>query len=74
MSFFGPHEGIDQEVVAVALDEALVAILDQEGQFRVAPVQAELLPDFHQVLELHSLYVIYWHVKDLIGIESLLSF
>ena len=45
MSFFGPYEGIDQEIVAVALDEALVTILDQEGQFRVAPVQAELLAD-----------------------------
>ena len=74
MSFFGPYEGIDQEIVAVALDEAFVTILDQEGQFRVAPVQAELLADLQQVLELHPLYVVYRHVKDLIGIESLLSF
>ena len=74
MSFFGPYEGIDQEIVAVALDEAFVTILDQEGQFRVAPVQAELLAYSQQVLELHPLYVVYRHVKDLIGIESLLSF
>ena len=74
MSFFGPYEGIDQEIVAVALDEALVTILDQEGQFRVAPVQAELLADLQQILELHPLYVIYRHVKNLMGIEPLLSF
>ena len=74
MSFLGPYEGIDQELVAVALDEALVAIFDQEGQFRVTPVQAKLLADLQQVLKLHPLYVVYRHFKDLIGMEPILSF
>ena len=65
MPLFRPYERIDEKLVAVALNEAFIAILDQEGQLRLASVQAELITDLQQVLELHSIDVVYWHVKDL---------
>ena len=37
-------------------------------------MQAKLTADLQQLLELHPLYVVNRHVKDLIRIESLLSF
>ena len=65
MPLFRPYERIDEELVAVALNEAFIAILDQEGQLRLTSVQAELITDLQQVFELHSIDVVYWHVKDL---------
>lgn len=73
MAILGEDERVDQDLLAVALDEALIAVLDQKGQSGVAASQPKLRSNLEQLLELDTFDVINGQMMHVIRMQRQLA-
>jgi len=68
----GPNERVNHDFLAVALDEALVAVLYQKGELTLnCAWHAKITRYFEQVFELQTFHEVNVNIVDLVGVEAL---